>query len=631
MARPVDQILLEAYRLQSQGRRTEAERGYRQVLARDAHNVHALNLLGIVCLESGRADEAAALIARALAVDPHDAEPHANLALALRALGRLEEAAASLQASLAINPGNPVALNNLGNILAELHRPDEAIVCFRAALRLDDRHMDALVNLSSALLAQGQTDGALAAAAHAVQVDGRAAAAHNALGDALLKQARHEAAAECFEAALARDASHLDARIGLSSALKELGQVARAESLLREVVALQPDHAAAHNSLGVLLEQQGDGVAAAAAFRAAIAANPRFANACYQLAQLKGVTLSEGEISAMQALHDEPGLHDELRAPLCFALACIHERTGDFKASFRHLVAGQALKAKVQPYDDDQVADHHRRIVRCTPAARMPVVPGTMPRQPQPLFVLGLPRSGTSLTEQILGSHPQVAGAGELSLMEDTVAEAARLTGQAFPECLPRLSASQLDELGRFYRDRLLRRAQAERWVIDKTPMNFQYVGFIAAILPDARIVHCCRDAMDNCLSIFKLPFEAAHSYAHDLQALGRYHGHYRALMDHWHASVGNRMVRLQYEDLVADLPGQTARLVRFLGIEFDARMLEFHKTERLVKTPSASQVRQPIYSGSVQAWRHYGDALRPLAEALGRPWPAPEPGASSD
>jgi tetratricopeptide (TPR) repeat protein len=615
MARPIQEVLLEAYRLQSQGLRAQAEAGYRQVLAAQPANVHALNLLGIVCLETGRPEDAARLIARAIDVDGADAEPHANLALALRALGRLEEAAAALRRSLAIQPRNPVALNNLGNLLAELQQPDEAIQCLRAALRLDDRHVPALVNLSGALLAKGQTDGALAAAGRAVELDGKTAAPHNALGDVLLKLTRFDAAAECFQAALMHDADHLDARIGLSTALKELGATGRAEALLREVIALQPRHALALNSLGVLQEQQGDTVGAAASFRAAITANPRHANAYYQLAQLKGAQLSEDEVAATRAFHAEPGLHDELRAPLAFALACIHERARQYAESFDFLAQGQAIKARTNPYDDDKVADYHRRIELAMPEAAAPN--GEAQEWPQPVFVLGMPRSGTSLTEQILSSHPLVAGAGELSLMEDTVAEASRLAGKPFPACVPLLSAEQRALLGQFYRERLLRRTSAPRWVVDKTPMNFQYIGFIAAVLPAARIVHCRRDAMDNCLSIFKLPFETAHTYAHDLQALGRYYRHYGVLMAHWARVMGTRMIDLQYEDLVADLPTQTARLVEFLGLQADDRMLEFHKTERLVKTPSASQVRQPIYRDSVQVWRRYGDALQPLAQAL--------------
>lgn len=623
MPESVEALLLQAYRLQTQGRLADAEQGYRRVLVADRRNVHALNLLGIICLESARADEAVSLIQRALALDASDPEAHANLGLALRAVGRLDDAAGSLRRSVQINPGNPVVLNNLGNVLLESQRTDEAVASFRAALRLDDRYVDALINLSAALLAKEQADGAMAAAARAVELAPAFAAAHNALGDALLKLTRYDPASACFEQALRRDATSLDARIGLSAALKELGDPTRAEALLREVVARQADHAAAHNSLGVLLEQRGEAAGAAAAFRAAMAANPRYANAYYQLAQLKGSRLTDEEIAATRAFYGEPNLHDELRSPLAFALACICERAGDIGASFRHLAEGQAIKAKACPYDDSKVADYHRRIARAMPPGwRRPdrLVPA---QGPQPVFVLGMPRSGTSLAEQILSSHPQVAGAGEVSLMEDTIHEAVRVSGQPFPECVASLSGAQLNELGQFYLQRLLRRASAERYVVDKTPMNFQYIGFITAILPGARIVHCRREPMDNCLSIFKLPFEPAHTYAHDLQALGRYYRHYSELMTHWEQLAADRMIALQYEAVVADLPAQTSRLVQFLDLEPDTRMLEFYKTERLVKTPSASQVRQPIYQDSVQVWRRYGDALRPLAVALEVAWPA--------
>ncbi len=612
-------MLLKAHRLQLQGRLADAEQGYRRVLAAEPRNIHALNLLGIICLQSGRAEEAAALITQALEVDANDAEPHANLALSLKELGRLDEAEASLHRSLSLQPRNPVALNNLGNLQAELHKLDAAIGSFRAALRLDGNYPPALINLSAALLAKGQIEGARAAAQRAVELDGAAPQAHNALGDVQLKLARHEAAAASFSRALALHAQDVDACIGLSAALKELGDMARAEALLREVVRLQPRHASALNSLGVLLEQSGDTIGAAGAFRSAIAANPRFANAHYQLAQLKGERLSEAEVAAIDALYDEPGLPDALRAPLAFAQACVHDKARAYERSLQHLLVGHAIKARENPYDDIKVMAYHRRLEAAYRMASP--APGHDLPQPQPVFVLGMPRSGTSLTEQILASHPEVAGAGELGLMEDTAVEAARLTGGEFPECVPRLTEAQCRHLGEFYRQALLRRARAARWVVDKTPMNFQYIGFIATILPGARVIHCRREPMDNCLSIFKLPFETAHTYAHDLTSLGRYYRHYTALMAHWQRVAPDRMMTVQYEDLVDKLEAQTARIVQFLGLEPDARMLEFYKTERVVKTPSASQVRQPIYRDSVRAWRRYGQALRPLADALEVPW----------
>lgn len=622
MARPVEEILLEAYRQQSLGRLTEAEQGYRRVLAADACNVHALNLLGIVCLNSARAEEAAALIERALAVDASDPEPHANLGLALKELGRLPEAEAALLRALQLQPDNPVALNNLGNVRAEQQRLDEAIAAFRAALRIDAHYPPALVNLSAALLAKGQTEGARAAAQRAVELDGSSPQPHNALGDVLLKLTRHEAAAASFSRALALQASDIDARIGLSAALKELGDVPRAEALLREVVSLQPLHASALNSLGVLLEQKGDTAGAARAFRAATAANPRFANAHYQLAQLKGERLDDREVAAITALHDEPGLSDALRAPLAFALACVAEKARAYEQSLQHLLVGQAIKARENPYDDEQVQAYHARLEAVFRVA-LPT-PGDEPGrdlpQPQPVFVLGMPRSGTSLAEQVLASHPDVAGAGELGLMEDTISEAVRLAGVDFPECVPRLSPAQRQQLGDFYREALLSRASAARWVVDKTPMNFQYIGFIAAILPGARFIHCRREPMDNCLSIFKLPFESAHAYAHDLQSLGRYYRRYEQLMRHWEQQVPGRMITLPYEDMVDDLGTQVERMCALLGLPANEAMLQFHKTERLVKTPSASQVRQPIYRDSLALWKRYGHGLQPLAQALGLP-----------
>lgn len=619
MARPVEDILLEAYRQQAMGRLAEAELGYRRVLAADACNVHALNLLGIVCLNSARADEAAALITRALAVDASDPEPHANLGLALKELGRLAEAEAALQRALNLQPHNPVALNNLGNVQAEQQRLDDAIASFRAALRIDGNYAPALVNLSAALLAKGQTEGARAAAQRAVELDGAAPQSHNALGDVQLRLTRHEAAATSFSRALTLHAQDVDARIGLSAALKELGDVPRAEALLREAVSLQPQHASALNSLGVLLEQKGDIVGSAAAFRAAIAANPRFANAHYQLAQLKGERLSEAEVAAITALYGEADLPDALRAPAAFALACVAEKAGDHERSLQHLMVGQAINARENPYDDAKVVAYHARLEAAFPTALPPPAHAPQPdlAQPQPVFVLGMPRSGTSLAEQILASHPEVRGAGELGLMEDTISEAARLTATEFPECTARLSTAQRQQLGEFYRQGLIKRTSAARWVVDKTPMNFQYIGFIAAILPGARFIHCQREPMDNCLSIFKLPFESAHAYAHDLDSLGRYYRRYEELMQHWEQVVPGRLITVRYETLVDDLRGQIQLMVALLGLPMHEAMLSFHQTERLVKTPSASQVRQPIYRDSVAAWKRYGDGLRPLAEAL--------------
>jgi tetratricopeptide (TPR) repeat protein len=624
MSEQVLQQLQAGYAAQRAGRLDEAEKTYRRVLTLDRDNVHALNLLGVVCINTGRASEAAPMLERAIRQAPDDADTQSNYGLALKDLGEFDRAARAFEAAARLNPGNPVTYNNLGNVLAAQQRTEEAVAAFRQALQLNPRYAECLSNLAAALRDLGRLPQALAAVDQAITLRPELAEAHNNRGEILLKQARFEEAAACYRAAIHLRSDYVAAMVNLSAALKETGQVEQAKDILEDVLRRDPGNALAYNNLGVLQEQLGDGKGAAASFRRAIGIRPTYAQAWYQLAQLKGQQLTDEEIAAITAQYDDPATKDDERSPLAFALATICEGRRRYDESFRYLQVGQSIKARASPYDDQRVIEYHDSIKRVFSAPLQAAVPVASSGGSRPVFVLGMPRSGTSLTEQILASHPRIAGAGEVSLMEDTVTEAGRLAGQKFPGCWPMLADEQRRQLGEFYLARLVARARAADaadaadWIVDKTPMNFQYIGFIAGILPQARFVHCTRDPVDNCLSIFKLPFEESHSYAHDLFALGRYYTRYLDLMAHWAQIVPGRMIEVRYEDTVADLEGQSRRLLNFLNLPFDPAVLAFHQTERIVKTPSASQVRRPIYSDSVQAWRRYEAHLGPLLEALG-------------
>ena len=386
---------------------------------------------------------------------------------------------------------------------------------------------------------------------------------------------------------------------------------------LQSVVGVQPDNARAYNNLGVLLEQLGRGAEAAGMFRKAIKHSPNYGNAYYQLAQLKGFGLDDDEISKVHELLTDDELLDEHRMPLHFALACAYENAEDYERSFKHLTKAQHIKALKKPYQDGKVASYYESIATTFSSCdsfNKQTVPET---DFVPVFVMGMPRSGTSLTEQILDSHPQICGAGELSLMEDTVNEAKRLTDRPFPECWRHLSAPQTSGLGEFYLERLQQTTSEADFIVDKTPMNFQYVGFIAAILPSSRFIHCVRDPIDNCVSIYKLPFDEAHSYAHDLTALGKFYGRYLRMMRHWYEVFPDRILTVRYEETVADFESQVAKILNFLGVEMAESIHTFYETERIVKTPSASQVRQPIYSTSVQKWKLYERQIQPLLDEL--------------
>ena len=660
-------LLETGYGLQRSGQLDQAEARYREALRQDPENFHALNLLGVICINTDRAAEAADLITAAVEQDPGDAEALANLGLAQKDLKQFTEAGASLQRAIRLNPHNPVTHNNLGNVQAALGDFKAAVEAYRTALRLDPDYAECLSNLAAALKEVRQYDGALAAADRAIELRPDFAEAHNNRGEILFKQARFAEAAESYRAAVDHRQNYVAAMINLSSARKECGDVDAAREILDDVLRRNPDSPRAHNSLGVLLEQLGHGDDAAKRFREAIRLSPDYANAYYQLAQLRGQGLSDEEMEAVERLIGRSETLDNQRMPLAFALACAYENCGDHDRSFFYLDMAKALKSKRSAYDDAQVSQYYdsiskafdadfpksegvvggplqasctRRGARDGQERRAPIrarqgrrarlsLQGPSdhtlaaadhrhrPEGPRPVFILGMPRSGTSLTEQILSSHPDVHGAGELSFMEDTISEASHRTGKPFPELSSSLTPALLDDLGALYLGRLTARSGNEAVVVDKTPMNFQYIGFIARILPDARFIHCRRNPVDNCLSIFKLPFEESHSYAHGLESLGKYYKRYAGLMAHWNRIVPDRIATVAYEDLVADFEAETRRLLEFLDLPFSASVLAFHKTKRIVKTPSASQIRQPIYSTSVDRWKKYRKHLGPLLTQL--------------
>ena len=610
-------LLESGYGLQRSGLLDQAEARYREALRQDPGNFHALNLLGVICINTDRAAEAADLIAAAVEQDPGDAEALANLGLARKDLKQFARASESLQRAIRLNPRNPVTHNNLGNVQAAMGDYKAAVATYRAALRLDPDYVECLSNLAAALKEVRQYDGALAAADQAIELRPDFAEAHNNRGEILFKQARFAEAAESYRAAAEHRQNYVAALINLSSARKECGDVDAARAILDDVLRRNPDSPRGHNSMGVLFEQLGRGEEAADQFRQAIHLSPDYANAYYQLAQLRGQGLSDEEVKAVEQLIDRPETLDLQRMPLAFALACAFEDRGDHDRSFHYLDTAKRLKAQRSTYDDAQVSGYYDSIKRAFDMDSAAQARRSVVRRPRPVFVLGMPRSGTTLTEQILSSHPEVCGAGELSFMEDTINEAKRRTGQPFPELVSSLTPSQLNELGALYHGRLAARAANEAIVVDKTPMNFQYIGFIARILPDAAFIHCRRNPADNCLSIFKLPFEESHSYAHGLESLGRYYKRYAGLMEHWNRFVPDRITTVVYEDLVADFEAETRRLLEFLDLPFSASVRAFHQTRRIVKTPSASQIRQPIYTTSVGRWKKYREHLGPLLEQL--------------
>ena len=404
--------------------------------------------------------------------------------------------------------------------------------------------------------------------------------------------------------------------------LVQLGAFDRVITEAEALLALQPKDPGLWLTYGTALKTVGRQADAVAAYRHSLAIAPSFGEAYWSLANLKTWRFEPADVEAMRAQLRRPDLRDEDRIHLDYALGKALEDAGDYPASFAHYQAGAARRRAGQPYDANANTAFVQRSIETFTAALFAARAGQGCLSPDPVFVLGLPRSGSTLIEQILASHSQVEGTKELP---DLVAMARRLAVTApggptgYPGLLAALGGAELKALGEeFLRRASVHRRQGRPLFIDKFPNNFMHVGLICLILPRGRIIDARRHPMATCFSAFKQLFAHGQAYSYDLEDLGRYYADYAALMAHFDAVLPGRIHRVQYERMVADTEGEVRRLLDYCGLEFEPACLRFHETARAVQTASSEQVRRPIYTEGLDQWRRYEPWLGPLKAALG-------------
>ena len=396
------------------------------------------------------------------------------------------------------------------------------------------------------------------------------------------------------------------------SLLERIDQVEMAIPYYRRAVRLSPDDAVAYNNLGVTLLETGAIADAYEAIGRAIEIDPKRGRYYRTLATTGRVSPSDPHVAGMLALAENiETLPESERIDLNFALGMIYVEAGEAEKAWPYLLAGNRLKRRQTDYDEKACLARFERIRQVFDAGFVAAPFGGL-ASTAPVFVLGMPRSGTSLVEQILASHPRIEGVGELTDLE-------RLAGDQFPDSWRDAPPSRLNRLAADYLAALRARApQAER-VVDKMPANFQMIGLIHKALPHAQIIHIRRDPIDTCMSCFSRIFTDGLLYSYDLAELGRYYRAYESLMAHWRQVLpAGAMLEIRYEELVADLPTQARRIIAHCNMEWDDRCIAFHQTRRVVKTASAMQVRRPAYRNAIGRWHGLGDALRPLTDELG-------------
>ena len=600
------------------GRLQEAERVYDQILRDAPRNADARHLRGVIANQTGRPETAVELIERAIAVDSTQAMFHSNLGNALTNLGKPEEALDHYGRALDLVPNFADAHCNHANALVKLGRFVDGEAESRRALAVDPNYAAAYGTLGNTLEGQQRLDDAATAYRRALAINPAAASVHCNLSSVLRQQDHIEESIAGYRRALGLSPNMLEGHIGLGNALKAGGEFDQAMASYRRALEIDRHSTQAHNNLGNLLKEHGELDEAVACFRRALECDPGSGEIHRHLAFTRKHTERDDEIRTMENLLADPTVPDREKKHLCFALGKSAEDLGQYDESFAHLLEGNRLRRSELDYDimEDAAYMQHLKAVFAEPLFSQLADCGC--KDSTPIFIVGMPRSGTTLVEQILASHPQVCGAGELSDLKEVITTPPPgVTSYSFPESVRTLEPDSLARMGGEYVRRLRRHAPDATMITDKMPHNFLYAGMIRLVLPHAKVIHCRRDPVDTCLSCFKNYFVGIHEFAYDLTELGQYYKLYQNLMSHWQTQLPDFMLDIHYEDLVADQEGRTRELLDFCGLDWDESCLSFQNTKRAVRTASSAQVRRPIYNSSIRLWKKYEKQLRPLLHAL--------------
>jgi tetratricopeptide (TPR) repeat protein len=585
----------------------------------------AWNSQGLLAVDQGRHSDAEAAFREALRLRPKFVPAHINLANAQLALGQPGRAADALRAALRIAPNNALALTNLGRTLAQQRAPallDEAETLCRRAVAVAPGLAHAINNLADVLRIRGKLDEAIEWQRKGRQPP-RAPAGPPSARDQRGGWTEHGVAASDSSARSETAAG----RHALGLLLLKEAKHDDAETYFQEALRIDPTLAASWIGLARVAEERGDFEPACARARQALLINPKQAEAYWRMAFILRRRLPDADFAAMTRLIEDPELAIDARAILRFGLAAVLDDKGIHTEAAAHLEVANALQSasKAQRglvYDPDHLSTFVDRIIATFTADFVARGRGWGSSDPRPVFVVGLPRSGTTLIEQVLASHPQVHGAGELFDVNRIFRALPELAGQASGDpfvALKQLGPELALAAAKRYIDRvdLLAPAGAARFV-DKEPDNLNHLGLIAVLWPNAHVILCRRDLRDVAVSCWQTGLLTT-PWSNDWDHIARRFADHQRIVRHWRQTRPIEWLDVAYEDLVADVECQARRMTEFLGLEWDPACLEFHANRRVVRTPSLVQVRQPVHSGSVGRWRHYEAFIEPLLSAFER------------
>jgi tetratricopeptide (TPR) repeat protein len=633
-----------------------AERAFREYIAIRPNSAAVHTNLGNLCLLAKNAVGAERCYRTALANAPGQPEAHFNLGLALKAQARLSESLAALNVAMRLRPNYVDALVQSGVVMLAMDDPNAALTAFDRALTLSESHFEAHRNRGLALFRLERFEEAKLSLARAAALNGNDAEVFLALGEVLRRLRERALATSALARAAVLSPGSADAHGALALVFFEDGWTKAAVDEINKAIALDPDNPQHHmvhariladlnraedatraneravelapDSLEALSALGGShlGVGrsdeARKVFERGFALHRDKVRAHLNLARIGKFEPGDARLAGLEAfLSRESELAATDRIGLHFSLGRAYDELGEFDRAFAHFDTANALQGRDRTVDEEEDVAWHERVKTVFSREFIAARAGAGSPSNVPILILGMPRSGSTLVEQIVSSHPDVSGAGEVQDFE--IATKILVNNHKFtapmPELARELPGEALCELGDIYTERLVQRASGALHVTDKLLGNYNRVGLIRLALPNAAIVHCVRNPIDCCLSIYTNSFAEPLEHANDLGRLGRHYRRYHALMAHWRAVLPEAtFLDIRYEDTVRDLEGAARRIVAHCGLAWDRRCLEFQDNRRHVKTISITQVRQPLYTSSVERWRNYEKHLRPLLDALG-------------
>ncbi|MDC1386046.1 sulfotransferase [Candidatus Thioglobus sp.] len=527
--------------------------------------------------------------------------------------GQIQEAIDKIKALDKDFPNVPLLFNILGVCYQSIGQLQEASQAFLNAIKIKSDYTEAHFNLGLIYQQLNKLDSAIKAYKNVISLTPNYPSAHNNLGIIYLEMSQLDIAVEHFEWALAYKYDFAEAYNNLGATLQKQGKLDLSLNNFKQAIAIKPEYAQAHSNLGNLFQISGEVDSAVNSFESAIAHKPEYAEAHRNLSILKKYSENDVHITQMKSLFSNTSLSNSNRMHLSFALAKVNEDLGREDQLFEFLNEGNRLRKEQLNFSFDKF-EKRCSVIKNLFSTTLPIIEKSSTIRP--IFIVGMPRSGTSLVEQIISNHHQVYGGGELedfSNIINSILQDEPTSGKA------NLSLKTITSSRQKYLDVLSRFNTSKKIITDKLPLNFRYIGFILSAFPEAKIIHVKRDSMATCWSIYKHYFSSKGTgWAYSQEDIAKYYRLYLELMEFWHKIYPNQIYDLGYEDLTTNQEEETQKLLEYCELEWDQDCLNFHTNERAVHTASLMQVRKKMYQGSSEVWKQYSAHLEPLIKGLG-------------